>query len=130
MEGNQSFWGEVIHSYTRAQALNDGVLIDVSEAAARVGFKFPVVITRTAHSAAVAWSGCDAWQDEDGRLWDVLFVAARTARSERSERMPFRVAVLPNRPGAEGHEMVELELTITTERDGKAVLTIMLPGED
>jgi hypothetical protein len=33
---------ELIHSYSRAQAIADGVLIDVSETAKEVGIVFPV----------------------------------------------------------------------------------------
>lgn len=35
----------IIYSYTRAQAIEDGVLADVTEVASRLGFKFPVAIT-------------------------------------------------------------------------------------
>ena len=35
----QEIFGDVIYSYTRAQALADGVLVDVSERAKRAGIK-------------------------------------------------------------------------------------------
>jgi hypothetical protein len=38
---------EVIYAYTRAQAIEDGVLIDVSSVASEAGIKFPVAMTRT-----------------------------------------------------------------------------------
>ena len=38
---------ELIHSYTRKQAIEDGGLIDVSEMAKEAGFKFPVATTNT-----------------------------------------------------------------------------------
>ena len=38
-------FGEVIYSYTRAQAIEDGVLIDVTRMAQEAGFKYPVAIT-------------------------------------------------------------------------------------
>lgn len=37
----------VIHTYTRAQAIEDGVLIDVSEMAREAGFRWPVAVTAT-----------------------------------------------------------------------------------
>ncbi|MCE9563538.1 MAG: hypothetical protein K8U57_15970 [Planctomycetes bacterium] len=37
---------EVIHSYTRANALADGVLVDVSETAREAGIRFPVALTQ------------------------------------------------------------------------------------
>ncbi len=39
------FFGNVIHTYTRAQAIEDGVLIDVSETSSEAGFKWPAAIT-------------------------------------------------------------------------------------
>jgi hypothetical protein len=39
---------DLIHSYTRAQAIEDGVLVDVSDVATEAGFKLPVAITRAA----------------------------------------------------------------------------------
>ncbi|MCF5089180.1 hypothetical protein GIW57_03195 [Stenotrophomonas sp. PA-6-5C] len=37
---------DLIHSYTRAQAIEDGVLVDVSDVAKEAGFKLPVAIIR------------------------------------------------------------------------------------
>ena len=38
-------FGEVIYTYTRAQAIEDGVLIDATEMAKETGFKWPVALT-------------------------------------------------------------------------------------
>ncbi len=38
---------EIISSYTRADAIRDGVLLDVTEHAKHFGFKYPVAITAT-----------------------------------------------------------------------------------
>jgi type I site-specific restriction endonuclease len=48
---NQSPFGEVIYSYTRAQAVADGVQVDVSKVAAEAGIRFPVFLTRTVFDA-------------------------------------------------------------------------------
>ena len=40
----ESIFGDVISTYTRAQALEDGVLIDPGTMAAEAGFKWPVAI--------------------------------------------------------------------------------------
>lgn len=62
----------MIYSYTRAQALADGVLVDVSDIAREAGFRVPVALTRTAWEDCVAWSAEDSrrqvHQDESGRL--------------------------------------------------------------
>jgi len=38
---------DLIHRYTRADALRDGVLIDVTATAKEAGFKYPVALTAT-----------------------------------------------------------------------------------
>jgi hypothetical protein len=37
---------DLIHSYSRAQAIAAGVLVDVTPTAHEVGFRFPVALTR------------------------------------------------------------------------------------
>jgi hypothetical protein len=37
---------DLIHSYTRTDALRDGVLIDVSAVAREAGIRYPVALTR------------------------------------------------------------------------------------
>lgn len=48
-----SIFGELIYSYTRAQALADGELVDVSQTAIEAGFRVPVAITRALWAAIV-----------------------------------------------------------------------------
>ncbi len=72
----RDFWGEPIHVYTRAQALADGVLIDVTETAREAGFRVPVALTAAVwadvREIPVAQKGI---QDPEGRLWDLLHSA-------------------------------------------------------
>src|SRR5690606_5278926 len=63
----------VIASYSRADALADGVLRDAGELAREAGLGFPVALTAAAWEAAVSPNDV-AGQDERGRLWDVLFM--------------------------------------------------------
>jgi hypothetical protein len=70
-------FGPIIFTYTRSQALADGVLVDVTETAKEVGFKLPVAITEALHNRLTpSKADADLGQDYDGRLWDVLWVAA------------------------------------------------------
>src|SRR5699024_7951850 len=75
----------LIHAHTRAQALADGLLIDASPMARECGFVYPLALTRAAWHDCVHWpsvaseDGPD--QDEAGRLWDVLQLAAGAATS-------------------------------------------------
>lgn len=130
---NDLFEGaEVISSYTRTQALADGVLKDASDLAREAGFSIPVALTATAWSEAVAWNPENrALQDETGRLWDVVTMAAHAARMNGQEsRLKVQVLRVPNTPKAEVPRMVTLEMQITPGDTGAPVVTIGLPNED
>jgi len=69
----------VIFSYTRAQAIEDGVLVDLTAWARETGFKVPVACTAT------VWQGyivpppkTEGWgQSERGRAHDLLWMVRR-----------------------------------------------------
>ncbi len=68
---------EVIFSYTRAQALADGVLVDVTQAASEAGFRFPTAISVDLHARLTPNEREKSLgQSYAGRLWDVLYLAA------------------------------------------------------
>jgi hypothetical protein len=68
---------DLIHRYTRADALRDGVLIDVSPTAREAGIRYSVALTRAAWERWVRVPPGVACQDEAGRLWDVVWRAIR-----------------------------------------------------
>lgn len=72
-------FGEVISRYTRAQAIEDGVLVDVTELAAEAGFKFPTAISAGVKAVIDDVPG-GSGQDTKGRLWDVLHLASFAVR--------------------------------------------------
>ena len=123
---------EIIASYTRAEALRDGVLIDAGERAREAGFRFPVALTAAAWADAVAWTESNrAYQDETGRLWDVLIMAHLAAASGGAgDRRRFEVARIPNTPRATVPRLLELQMIIGPGDDAAPVITIGLPGED
>jgi hypothetical protein len=41
---------DLIHAYTRANAIADGTLIDVSEVTREAGFRFPVALPRSGYT--------------------------------------------------------------------------------
>lgn len=80
-EPEDPFFGPVIYAYTRAQAIADGVLVDVSETAKQAGFKLPAAITAALNDRLTPTRADQALgQDYDGRLWDVLWLAAFTIK--------------------------------------------------
>lgn len=130
----------VIHRYTRADAIRDGMLADVTETAREAGFRIPVAITATVQDQCVRWTEDDAHrkprvhQDEGGRLWDVLWMAAckarKVARSGRNASSSlFQVIVVP-RPGHVRQRLRTLKLVIGPGDAAEPVATIMLPDED
>jgi hypothetical protein len=59
-------------TYSRAQAIADGVLVDVTEMAKDAGFKYPVAFTRAVWDCYVESPPWVDEQDEAGRTWDIL----------------------------------------------------------
>lgn len=74
---------------TRAAMIENGLLIDVTKTAAEAGFVLPVGITKEAWDDCIKWSDEDTdlqtYQDESGRLWDVLWMSSLAARENRNE---------------------------------------------
>ena len=126
-------FGEVISSYSRAQAIADGILVDVSETAREAGFVFPVAMTRAAWSDCVEWSEADSlrqiYQDESGRLWDVLWMASRAAR-HGGEEIRFQLYRVARGGRGTRPRLVTLKALCGPGDDGEPVITLMLPDED
>jgi hypothetical protein len=122
----------VISSYTRAQAIADGELVDVTAIAGEAGFKLAVALTRNAWSTAVEWDDSHGgFQDETGRLWDVVWMATFAARRHRGgDRVAFDVLRVPNRAGATKAVAVQLVVCVGPGDHREPVITIMLPSDD
>lgn len=121
---------EIIYSYTRKQAVEDGVLVDITKYAIQVGFKIHTAITGNLYFSYVCPpAGLEGYgQSIEGRLYDVLWLAVLTARSNaQSSRMEFDVLfqMAPGEP-----ERVRVIADIGPGDQGEPVLTIMLPGDD
>lgn len=111
-----SIFGEVISKYTRADALRDGELVDISTTAREAGFKFPTAATRALWETLNRIPRHTSWQDYEGRLWDVLTMAKDGIR--RSPAGVSRVAF-------------QVILSIEGSRRKYATLVIDLgPGDD
>ena len=120
----------VIYSYTRAQAIEDGVLIDVTADAKATGFKVHTVITDNLYRQYVEVpTGLDAeGQSRAGRLHDLLTLALFAARSSKGkDRVYFKVDFLME-PGRS--ETVDIIAHIGPGDNAEPVLTIMLPEDD
>jgi len=128
-------FGDVIYSYSRAQAIEDGVLVDLcqndlAEVVKDAGIKIPVACTAEVFSECIALTPAAerACNDIKGRLWDVLWMFMNAARKAGSRSVvTFQVAVVRKR----------VRPTITTLKavcgpgdNAEPVLTIMFPEQD
>ncbi|NCA72376.1 MAG: hypothetical protein EOM91_20370 [Sphingobacteriia bacterium] len=119
----------MIHRYTRAEALESGTLVDVTETAKGAGFRIPVALTRTVWSDCVAWTEEDndrvLYQDESGRLRDLLWMAINAARrNTEASRLEFEVLRVPRDSRTGQPVSVTLVLDIGPGDHGEAVITI------
>jgi hypothetical protein len=122
---------DLIHAYTRADALRDGVLIDVSATAREAGFKYPVALTAAAWAKCVAVPLGVACQDEAGRLWDVLTMLRFAIRRSNGGAREVGFAVHVHRDNRRRTPpLVRLKATCGPGAEGEPVLTVMLPTED
>lgn len=131
----REIFGEPIHTYTRAQAIDDGMLVDVSETAAEAGFRVPVATTRAVWADCVEWNDVDSkrqtHQDEAGRLWDVLFMTMNAARRGGGRQtLQFQIYRVPRGGRGTRPRLVELVAHIGAGDLGEPVITIMQPNED
>jgi len=69
----------VIFSYTAKEAMEDGVLVDVSKLAREAGFVWPVRITQGVQELCTPRES-NRFETYEGRLWDVLTIAAFHAK--------------------------------------------------
>ncbi len=127
-ETKDNLFGDVIYQYTRAQAIEDGFLIDVTETAREAGITFSTAVTAAAWELCVTVPEKASWQDEMGRLWDVLtMLRYAIKRSSGGQEVAFSVAVQND---ARRPRPVQLKALCGPGDEGEPVITIMLPDED
>ena len=143
----EEVFGEVLSSYTRAQAIDDGVLVSLNDPSftfrpglnicAEAGIKFPVAMTIAAFAKTVSEldTPLPPGQDISGRMWDVLTMFRLAAKRGGSEiRFPVTVInwvrVGGERINRTRRETVILKALCGPGDNGEPVITIMLPDED
>lgn len=125
---NNEGW-ELISSYSRAQALEDGSLVDVSVMARKLGFKVPTAVTKAVWIDCCEWSDSDRQdlgQSTDGRLYDVLIMALRAvfAAQGDTDSIRFKMLRIPRERHATTAQEVELFGRIGPGDDPSPVITI------
>ena len=128
---NSSIFDEfyVIHTYTRAQALEDGVLVDVSSVAKEAGISFPVAVTSSVWYQYILppdkLEACG--QSVSGRLWDLLWMFRLKAMRSNKSLLYFSCLFLDVN---EKLDEVKFKALCGPGDNAEPVITIMLPGED
>ncbi len=129
----ESPFGPVIYSYTRKQAIEDGVLVDLTTWAAETGFTIPVACTSAVwHGWIVPPEKARAMgQSERGRghdlLWLLFCAIRRSSRQDALDQVHFKV-LFQQSPGRT--ETVRFKAVCGPGDQGEPVVTIMEPNED
>jgi len=124
-----------VFTYTRAEALADGVLLDVSPLAREAGFRIPVALTAGLWAAYGAPDKTPA--SDQGTVWGALWMLrcaaigilpAKLDRHPHGETLWFQLELTPR--GKTQPELVLLKAISGPGDVGEPVLTILLAHED
>jgi hypothetical protein len=128
---NNSPFGEVIYSYTRAQAVADGVQVEVTKTAQEAGIKFPMFLTRAVFDKYVAVPPDVTGQDEAGRLWDVVWMTRFAILRARPgcDRIPVAFYVRNDNRAARLVKLIATCGALDID-DPQPAITLMMPDED
>ena len=122
---------DVIHRYTRAQAIDDGVLVDVTALASTCGFRLPVAMTTAVFGDCWRWGEAAARDDEAASgEWFVERVLRfacetirRAAKKAPTDRLPLPLDRFAGRPAP-------AVVHVGPGDGGEPVVTLMYPDED
>ncbi len=132
-ENTVSPFGPVVFSYSRADAIKDGVLIDVSEIACETGIRYPVAVTTALWEQHIYPSALARahGQSEAARLWDVLYMFKHKSMTRLIADEPFWTYFPVAFIGKHGdHETVTVKAHYGPGDDTGRVITLMLSHED
>ena len=119
LQADQPF-GPIIFSYTRAQAIEDGVLVDVTDLARRAGFKVSTVMTCGLVAELVEAFGPGCIEATKFAVLRQLYKVVRALPEDQpaGPRIDMKIA------------HIDAYSLMGPGDNGEPVLTIMLDGED
>jgi len=119
--GIHLLFGETIYAYSRADALADGSIVDISELAREAGFKFPVAVTSGVLSVLTP-PDSNKMESFKGRAWDMLWMLRlHSRRGGGGATIPFTVKL--------GGCLTRLLAVCGPGGTPAPVITILLPDE-
>ena len=124
----------IVSMYTRAQAIADGELVDVSDTTEAARYSVPVAITRAVNELVSAIPEAYPEQSRSARLRDVLLMAGMAAGRARLTfgTEPFEVIVLTDEnPSASAKEHTHtLYIGVSAEGVGGAPVATVMTARD
>ena len=117
------------YCYSRKQAIEDGLLIDVTITAQEAGFNWPIAISSAVwYRYIVPFENLsDLEYGKQSRLWDVLVALLYSASRKSDTIMYFKIPFLTI---SRKRIIVTLKAVAGFDDKGESVITIMLPDED
>ncbi len=131
MDTLTEIFGDVISTYTRRQAIEDGVLVDLMQdtmtEVARSHYKYPIAATIEVFDImAKAVANKKHLNDFAGILHDMLWMSRVYKRQVSETTVIFRVTI----KGAGRRSVYDFKMVCGPDDDGSPCLTIMLPEQD
>ena len=127
---------KLVYSYSRAQAIEDGVLVDVTDMAKAIGIKWHVAVTYSVWSDFIEWTDCDrrrqGLDDTEGRLWHIVFTLhlAIKKTEKYADVIFYELDILPRDGISYRVKCTKLKAVVSAGDYFEPVITIMLPNED
>lgn len=127
----EEIFGKTIASYSRKQAIEDGVLVEFDSVSPGIvkeaGINYPMAITR------VAWQLIDdavtkGGKDLDGVIWDMLTMFRYAAKKTTTPEMIFEMLIWEKHVGKD--RLMKFKAICSAGDTPEPVITIMLPKED
>lgn len=121
---------DLVFSYSRQEALDDGVLVDVTATAREAGFRYPVAVTRTVWERIVEPDEASrtVGQSAEGRLWDVLWMLRAAIRRGPGHTDTLHYQLLVVQEGQPASP-VTLKAVCGPDDDRSPCVTVMLPED-
>lgn len=115
---------DYVYKYTRKQAIEDGVLVDITAMSREAGFTIPVAMTSTMYHEYMV--PLVEGQDVEGRIWDVLMVLRTTIKetNHTGNELKFEVIIVDM-----ATKLVEFKAVISGGDSAEPVMTLMMPEE-
>lgn len=120
---------QITSIYSRAQAIKDGVLVDLNQyiPLEESGVRFPVACTSAVFAIVNrAVDNREHMNDHEGIVWDILSMLRIGAEKVSGDTLYFQVIIV----GAGRQRKYVFKAIVGLGDDHEPVVTIMLPDED